>query len=574
MKKRYTLQNKMLFINLGISIIPMMVLCLITLMAFELKYTSIVNTSLNSASEHFIDLVESYADDCATLEHSVFNNPDIMTVYSAPGDTRDYIKRYITVNNYFDRMVESHEEIDGILIFCESTQREYSSSGHFNRSLINRAASQHPSSRPIFLYDSTESDGLYCVYDIYSILDDSYGEYIGKGVLKINRTTMARKIGLVRNSENIQSMIFDENHSVVFATDNDTAKGLAENLDKLSNDRKNEFLKINGRKYYVKVSKPDILGWNTAVMLPSYGITPGVNSFSLIFLVLCGIITLAAVILTYVFSKIYTRPIGSLIKSFEDLSNGNFKSYIEVPEGTELAEVCTSFNLMVDNVHELIRRMLSTQEKLYLIEVQKKETDFLSLKSQINSHFLYNTLNCIRGMAMKSEIDNMSRIMDNLIGFLRYSLSGNNDVTVSDEVESLKKYLNIHTARTKGRIHFRLEIQDNAGKCRIMKLLLQPFVENAVIHGLQNSGSRGIIGIKAFCINDRLIIKILDNGVGISKEMAERIENKEISYPSDHLGIANTKCRLNSFYNGDYTIKVKGFKNRGTVITIDVPVPE
>ena len=246
MKKRYTLQNKMLFINLGISIIPMMVLCLITLMAFELKYTSIVNTSLNSASEQFIDLVESYADDCATLEHSVFNNPDIMAVYSAPGDTRDYIKRYITVNNYFDRMVESHEEIDGILIFCESTQREYSSSGHFNRSLINRAASQHTSSRPIFLYDSTESDGLYCVYDIYSILDDSYGEYIGKGVLKINRTTMARKIGLVRNSENIQSMIFDENHSVVFATDNDTAKGLAENLDKLSNDRKNEFLKING----------------------------------------------------------------------------------------------------------------------------------------------------------------------------------------------------------------------------------------------------------------------------------------------------------------------------------------
>ena len=120
-----------------------------------------------------------------------------------------------------------------------------------------------------------------------------------------------------------------------------------------------------------------------------------------------------------------------------------------------------------------------------------------------------------------------------------------------------------------------LTIQEKLQKSIIeSNKLLQPFVENAVIHGLQNSGSRGIIGIKAFCINDRLIIKILDNGVGISKEMAERIENKEISYPSDHLGIANTKCRLNSFYNGDYTIKVKGFKNRGTVITIDVPVPE
>lgn len=230
-------------------------------------------------------------------------------------------------------------------------------------------------------------------------------------------------------------------------------------------------------------------------------------------------------------------------------------------------------------VEERVTEALAEENANYEKEMLLKQANLQALQSQINPHFLYNTLECIRGMALMEEKENIADIAWSLSRFFRYSISGkSNVVTLREEMENCDTYARIQNYRFQNR--FVLEIQTEPGveDCLLPKLTLQPVVENAIIHGLQNTLSGGIVRIRVERVNQDVRIIISDNGCGMAPEKLEELTNRICHGNSGsgegyRSGIAmyNVNRRLNLFFGPEYGVSVYSFEGMGTDIELRIP---
>lgn len=230
-------------------------------------------------------------------------------------------------------------------------------------------------------------------------------------------------------------------------------------------------------------------------------------------------------------------------------------------------------------IEQRVAEVLAEENANYEKEMLLKQANLQALQSQINPHFLYNTLECIRGMALMEEKENIADIAWSLSRFFRYSISGkSNVVTLREELDNCETYAKIQNYRFQNR--FVLEVQADPGveNSLLPKLTLQPVVENAVIHGLQNTVSGGVIRIRIEQVNQDVRIVISDNGCGMSPEKLEELTNKIYhggngSKEGRHSGIAmyNVNRRLNLFFGAEYGVSVFSCEGMGTDIELRIP---
>lgn len=230
-------------------------------------------------------------------------------------------------------------------------------------------------------------------------------------------------------------------------------------------------------------------------------------------------------------------------------------------------------------IEQRVAEALAEENANYEKEMLLKQANLQALQSQINPHFLYNTLECIRGMALLEGKANIADIAWSLSRFFRYSISGkSNVVTLREEMVSCDTYARIQNFRFQNR--FVLETQSDPGveDCLLPKLTLQPVVENAIIHGLQNTLSGGVIRILVERVNEDVRIVISDNGCGMSPEKLEELTNRICHGSSEggagrHSGIAmyNVNRRLNLFFGPEYGVSVYSCEGMGTDVELRIP---
>ena len=227
----------------------------------------------------------------------------------------------------------------------------------------------------------------------------------------------------------------------------------------------------------------------------------------------------------------------------------------------EIDVLCTEFDHMTTQIDDLIKSLLK-QEKLK----QKKELEIL--QAQINPHFLYNTLEAINWMALsmkQKEISNMVILLGN---FLRLSLNkGKNVYFVSDELNHLKSYMDIQNIRCRGKIEFSLDADSQVLKFRIIKLLLQPLVENSILHGFDFRGGAGQIWVKAFAEEDYIYFTVTDDGCGMEPELAEAVcdMNSDVGH-----GLKNVMKRIGLYYGEGCGLTIQSTMGIGTAIEIKI----
>ena len=287
---------------------------------------------------------------------------------------------------------------------------------------------------------------------------------------------------------------------------------------------------------------------------------------SIYVLVALGLIAVALVISSEIARNI-TFPIQKLRDSMKRVQQGDFSAAeLEVYSDNEIGSLTRSFNVMTHKIQDLMAQNIQEQE-------QKRKIELKALQSQINPHFLYNTLDSIIWMAEGKKNEEVVLMTASLARLLRQSISIENElVTIGQEIEYVRSYLTIQKMRYKDKLEFEINVDPRITHAQIIRLVLQPIVENAIYHGLKYKESKGMLKVHGYELGERIIIDITDDGVGMDEETLKHIYDKhKVNYHSNGVGVYNVQQRLVLYYGKEYGIIYHSEKGKGTTATVVIP---
>ncbi len=286
-------------------------------------------------------------------------------------------------------------------------------------------------------------------------------------------------------------------------------------------------------------------------------------------LLLIATLGLLVMVVGLLLSSGLTRDLVSSVKrivsGMKEARSGDLSVRIEkTPEmPLEIESIADGFNDMLKKLHAAIER--------------QRQAQIVALEAQINPHFLYNTLDTINWMAIDKDEYDISNAINALATILRYAINESNaEVTVADEVEWIKKYLYLQQFRLKNSFSCNIDMEPDARNAKIHKLLLQPFIENSIVHGFDKNRDDAKLSISIKKKDDKLEVVVEDNGIGLDEQMIEKINNNTLGEGADKrgIGLKNAVTRLTMYYGNEGRVKAKSVVPTGTRIEVTIPYSE
>lgn len=323
-----------------------------------------------------------------------------------------------------------------------------------------------------------------------------------------------------------------------------------------------------------------VKGYKVIIAAPKNLIVDKIGDSKKYFAILTLINLVIPSIIILLISRSFNNRLKTLSKHMKTIKNDKFNlNLVQHAEGKdEIGQLIGEFNRMAIRMDELIKDVYEASIKQKNLEIAKKQAELNALQSQINPHFLFNTLETIRMRSLlKSEVETSDIIM-NLSKMLRRTLNWNDDlVTISEEISFTEDFLKIQSYRFEDKLRYNIYVDDVVKKCKIPKLSIMTLVENACIHGIENIARIGTVEVSVKDSGDKIRIIVRDDGIGISEEKVDSL----VSYISNttferydsskSIGIRNVYMRLKMFYENGFTFSLKSKENKGTEIEIEIP---
>ncbi len=287
-------------------------------------------------------------------------------------------------------------------------------------------------------------------------------------------------------------------------------------------------------------------------------------------LLLLGVLAGLLPVLLFV-SDIVTKPLHEVRLAMIKFREGDFEQQVAVKTGDEIGEVAAGFNEMVKSLKDMIN-------KNYVMALKEKESELITLQAQINPHFLYNTLDTIYWKASEQGNEEIADDIYTLSQLFRLVLGqGKGSVPVRTEMELVQRYLEIQKMRFGDKLKFDITVDPAIEDIMIPKLVLQPFVENAAVHGMGNSENSCSIFITGMKQENRMRFTVRDTGIGMAPEQIQEIwSDKEVmgssSYKIGGYAIYNVKERLELKYQDNFLLEITSVQNEGTTVVIELPL--
>ena len=325
-----------------------------------------------------------------------------------------------------------------------------------------------------------------------------------------------------------------------------------------------EFL---GKKRLVTVKTVGYTGWKIIGVLPMEDVVGNFLQIR-IFVAFIFLFTILLLILAnrYVSSKI-ADPILELEKSVKELEAGKWDIPIAVGGSYEIRHLGQAIASMAAQMRKLMDDIVAEQES-------KRRSEFDALQSQINPHFLYNTLDSIVWMVENERYKEAIVMVTSLAGFFRVGLSkGKNIITIADELNHAKSYITIQHMRFRDKFTFSIDAQKEVLEMATIKLIVQPLLENAVYHGMEFMDGDGEIQVKAYLDEDGLLIDICDNGMGMPEDVVGTLLKREAIHrgKGSGIGLRNVHERIQLYFGENYGLTVLSEPDEGTIVRIHLP---
>jgi len=317
-------------------------------------------------------------------------------------------------------------------------------------------------------------------------------------------------------------------------------------------------------KYLVARNTVPEYGWSVI------GIT-NLNKFNVSKQELMGIVVFIGIIITIltgivslVATAAITKPLLKLKKGAEEIANGNLEVQFNFRTEDEIGKLGSIFNTMTRKIKELLKRVDEEAQK-------KREYELALLQEQIKPHFLYNTLDIIVVLIeMKREWE-AARVVKKLANYYKNSLSSSEEIiSLETEIQIIEDYLELQNIRYGEMFSYRISVAEELMEVRVPKLTLQPLVENAIYHGLKYRENKGHICVEAVLADDKVSIKVMDNGIGIREDKLKDIKTFT-EKAENHFGLYSVNHRLLLYYGTKAGIQIESKYEEGTCITIEIP---
>lgn len=341
-----------------------------------------------------------------------------------------------------------------------------------------------------------------------------------------------------------------EKIQMIMDTDEDTVLTGAGNRDKL-----------------YSISRSTKTGWTVVDCTSVRELLKQSRQAESIYMITAVALVVVALLLSRFIAGSITRPIQKLRDSMKQVQEGDFSiSDVVVDSRNEIGSLTKSFDVMTHKIQDLMEQNVHEQE-------EKRKSELKALQSQINPHFLYNTLDSIIWMAEGKKNEEVVLMTASLARLLRQSISNEDEVVpISREVEYARGYLTIQKMRYKDKLEFQIEVDPSIMHIPLIKLVLQPIIENAIYHGLKYKESKGLLIVKGFMRNGNAVLQVIDDGVGMDEETLKHIYDRhKVNYQSNGVGVYNVQKRLKLYYGNDYGIVYESEPGKGTTATITIP---
>lgn len=396
---------------------------------------------------------------------------------------------------------------------------------------------------------------------------------IGFIVFDTNITAFERQFRDLDAVTKGETILLDENDKVVYASDRSMlARDLSgdDSVRRAASANGAVPIAIEGKKYIVTFARSALTGWKLLVYIPMEEATRQATVTRNVTLLISGAFVLFALIIAIAISYALTRPLSKIKKLMQEVQTGNLDVSFNQKYRDEVGMLGRHFNIMVNRVRELLEEVKRTQSR-------KKEAEFAALQSQINPHFIYNTLETIR---MKAELNDDEEVADmtfTLGKLLRYGVNHEEQrATVGQELEHLNHYFSLQNVRFSGKFKLVVDIPERDYGLSCIKLMFQPIVENAIHHAFKNRLGGGTIAIGVRHEGEDVVFSVSDDGSGMDaarlKALRERIAAHRPPLEGGRgIGLRNVNERIKLQFGETYGLHVDSKEGEGTTVLVRLP---
>ncbi|MCI8623715.1 MAG: sensor histidine kinase [Provencibacterium sp.] len=339
---------------------------------------------------------------------------------------------------------------------------------------------------------------------------------------------------------------------------------------------------FSGEPCFFQYQDVEETGWKIVSILPEKEVTGSLKKVRATGALLGGATVAFLILWGYRLVRGIGIPIQQMAQVMQRVGDGDGAARMYVSVHNELEMLGDGVNRMLDRIEEGSRRLIEANTRLYEEKLLKKQAQINALQSQINPHFLYNTLNCISGIASEYQADPIIDVASALSMILRYSIKEPGMVPVSDEMRCVDSYLKIIRIRYPERFQYDIRVDEEIWGCSIPKLTLQPLIENAVYHGLEKRPHGGILTVKGFIGSEGdICFEVKDNGAGISpgdlrriRALLHRGREREVCFSEKDkrcIGLINIDRRLQMVFGESYGIRLESSCQEGTTVAFSFP---
>ncbi|HIT89848.1 MAG TPA: sensor histidine kinase [Candidatus Merdenecus merdavium] len=327
-----------------------------------------------------------------------------------------------------------------------------------------------------------------------------------------------------------RSYVVDETGKVMCSSFGDSI-GLKLSADVLDNQK--SIVTVNGEKSYIYRGKTMDNSWTIVTVVPTREIEKEIFSFTILTCFITIVAMGMGIFLIFLLTDKMTKPLMELSSKMKAIQKGDFTKRVVVHGDDEIGQLGYRYNHMADSIEVLI-------EQVYKMEISSKQAEIELLKMQINPHFLYNTLDTISWMARIEKKDEIAEVATALGDLLRATIKQESFITITEELKSVRNYVFIQEYRFEDKITVEYEVESKLGNYVIPNFILQPLVENAIIHGMEPKLDHGLLIIRIYIEDKRLHFQVIDDGIGMSQEEVEKIYEACKDKSSNHrIGIKN-----------------------------------
>jgi len=520
-----------------------------------------INKQIILNYENYIDSIIETGNyiQIQTVEYGIENNNDELNkIYSQAADIQGDVVSIVLLSISGDLIVKSGNKS---LSTDDLTKRDW----YLNA--LNDDSIYHFSSHHIqdVFQDSTEEVITMTKLVDYYVAGEKY-----RGVLVVDLNI----VNLVKLSETTN--LGEEGHIIIL--NNDDALIYSSSDACLDSECESiQFIKeiiiggqkveVNSLSMYANVNTLKNTRWRIATFYNVEIIDSTRNNTLLVGGLILIITLIVTGTVTTIISNRISSPITKLKNHMQLIQKGNLYKKIEIEGQREIVVLANSFNIMIEEIRELIDTVLYEQK-------EKRKSEFIALQTQINPHFLYNTLDSIVYLSENNMNEKVVEMVVALSKFFRISISrGKNIILLSEELEHARNYLLIQQIRYHDKFTFEFKIDEDVKNYKTVKLILQPLIENAIYHGINTEYNQGKIIIRAYAKNKHLILEVEDDGYGITdlkiQELYDRMKNVE---KSKSVGLRNIYQRLKLYYGEDTQFEIDSELDVKTIMRILIPI--